>query len=189
MVRVPLVGLKRAVEDRQVLVLDGGRAFDGAGGVDVADDGVGLVGGVAELEQRGGHGVVHDLDHAAADQLLVLHQRQVGLDAGGVAVHHEADGAGGRQHRDLRVAVAELLAVLQGLVPGLLAGLVAAPQERWSVLMLFTEARCMRMTSRNGSRLMYQPGHAAPRLERPFIASLVERPFRVASRPSPELSC
>src|SRR5207253_8240593 len=28
--------------------------------------------------------------------------------------------------------------------------------------MLLTEARCMRMTSRNGSRLMYQPGQAAP---------------------------
>src|SRR5215472_628308 len=28
--------------------------------------------------------------------------------------------------------------------------------------MLLTEARCMRMTSRNGSRLMYQPGQAPP---------------------------
>ena len=116
--------LEGAVEDRQVLVLDGGRAFDGSGGVDVADDGVGLVAGVAELEQRRGHGVVHDLDHAAADQLLVLHQREVGLDAGGVAVHHEADGAGGREHRDLRVAVAELLAVGEGFVPGGRAGFV-----------------------------------------------------------------
>ncbi len=125
-----LRGLEGAVEDGQVLVLDGGRAFDGAGGVDVADDGVGLVGGVAQLEERGRHGVVHDLDHAAADQLLVLHQRQVGLDAGGVAVHHEADGAGGRQHGDLRVAVAVLLAVLQGFVPdSLLAS--RAQRERW----------------------------------------------------------
>ena len=45
---------------------------------------------------------------AAAHQLLVLDERDVGLDAGGVAVHHEADGAGGRQHRDLAVAVAVL---------------------------------------------------------------------------------
>src|SRR5581483_6295405 len=30
------------------------------------------------------------------------------------------------------------------------------------LLMLFTDARCMRMTSRNGSRLMYQPGQAPP---------------------------
>ena len=116
--------LEGAIEDGQVVVLDVRRAFDGAGRVDVADDGVGLLVGVAELEERGGHGVVHDLDHAAADQLLVLHQRQVGLDAGGVAVHHEADGAGGRKHGDLAVAVAVLLAVGQGFVPALLAGFV-----------------------------------------------------------------
>src|SRR5580658_7472666 len=30
------------------------------------------------------------------------------------------------------------------------------------LLMLFTDARCMRITSRNGSRLMYQPGQAPP---------------------------
>src|SRR5258708_2479343 len=28
--------------------------------------------------------------------------------------------------------------------------------------MLLTDARCMRITSRNGSRLMYQPGQAPP---------------------------
>ena len=106
-----------------MLVLDVRRAFDGAGGVDVADDGVGLVVGVAELEERGGDGVVHDLDHAAADQLLVLHQREVGLDAGGVAVHHEADGAGGGEHGDLGVAVAVFLAVGESFVPALLCWL------------------------------------------------------------------
>ncbi len=125
MERVPFDGLNEQSKTGRCSSLMRGRAFDGAGGVDVADDGVGLVGGVAQLEQRGRHGVVHDLDHAAAHQLLVLHQRQVGLDAGGVAIHHEADGARGRQHRDLRVAVAELLAVLQGFVPGALAGFEA----------------------------------------------------------------
>ena len=115
--------LEGAVEDGQVLGLDAGRAFDGAGGVDVADDGVHLVVVVAELEERGGHGVVDDLDHAAADQLLVLDQREIGLDAGRVAVHHEADGAGGREHGDLRVAIAVLLAVRERLVPAVAAGL------------------------------------------------------------------
>ena len=50
------------------------RAFDGSGGVDVADDGVGLLVGVSELEEGGGDGLVDDLDHAAADQLFVLHE-------------------------------------------------------------------------------------------------------------------
>src|SRR5271157_272267 len=90
-----------AIEDGQVLRLDAGRAFNSSGGVDVADNGVHVVAVVAQLEERGGHGVVDDLDHAAADQLLVFDQSQVGLDAGGVAVHHETDGAGGRKHSDL----------------------------------------------------------------------------------------
>ena len=116
-----LGGLEGAIEDGEVLGLDAGRAFDGAGGVDVADDGVDLGVGVAELEERGGDGVVDDLDHAAADELLVLDEGEVGLDAGGVAIHHEADGAGGGEHGDLRVAVAVLLAVGEGAVPGVCA--------------------------------------------------------------------
>ena len=115
-----LGGLEGAIEDGEVLGLDGGRAFDGAGGVDVADDGVDLSVVVAELEERGGDGVVDDLDHAAADQLLVLDEGKVGLDAGGVAIHHEADGAGGGEDGDLGVAVAVLFAVGEGLVPAVL---------------------------------------------------------------------
>ena len=119
-----LGGLEGAIEDGEMLVLDVRRAFDGAGGVDVADDGVGLLVRVAEFEQSAGHGVIDDLDHAAADQFLVLNERQVGLDAGGVAVHEEADGAGGGEDRDLAVAVAVLFAVGEGFVPALLAGFV-----------------------------------------------------------------
>ena len=117
-----LGGLEGAIEDGEMLFLDVRRAFDGAGGVDVADDGVGLVAGVAELEERGRDRVVHDLDHAAADQLLVLDEREVRLDAGCVAVHHEADGAGGREHGDLRVAISVLLAVRERFVPSGLGG-------------------------------------------------------------------
>ncbi len=122
MLRVPLEGLKDAVEDGEVLRLDGGRAFDGAGGVDVADDGVDFRLGVAELDERRWHGVVDDLDHAAADELLVLDQRKIRLDAGGVAVHHEADGAGGGENGDLGVAVAMLFAVGERAVPCVAAG-------------------------------------------------------------------
>src|SRR5207248_8253726 len=71
----------------------------------------------SELEERGGHGVVHDLDHAAADQLFVFHEREVGLDAGGIAIHKEADGAGGSEDGDLGVAIAVLFAVGESFVP------------------------------------------------------------------------
>src|SRR6202022_4592033 len=53
----------------------------------------------------------------APDQLLVLDQGDVGLDAGGVAVHHEADRAGGRDYGRLGVAVAIEITQLAGLVP------------------------------------------------------------------------
>ena len=76
--------------------------------------------GVAQPLERHRHGAVDDLHQAAADELLVLDQRDVRLDAGGVAVHHEADGAGGREHRGLGVAIAEVLAQLERLVPRLL---------------------------------------------------------------------
>ena len=112
-----MAGLKEQSNTGEVLFFDLRRAFDGAGRVDVADDGVGLIVIVSQLEQRRGHGVVHDLDHAAADQLLVFHQRQVGLDAGGVAIHEESDGAGGSENGDLGIAVAELLAVGESFVP------------------------------------------------------------------------
>ena len=73
---------------------------------------------VAERAQGLRHRAVDDLPVAAAGQLLELHQREVGLDAGGVAVHHQADGAGGRDHGGLCVAVAVAFAELQRLVPG-----------------------------------------------------------------------
>jgi hypothetical protein len=85
---------------------------------DVLDDRLDRLLGVAEVLQRPRHRLVDDLHRAAADQLLELDQREVGLDAGGVAVHHEADGAGRREQRRLGVAEAVLLAELDDLVPG-----------------------------------------------------------------------
>ena len=115
-------GLEAAIEDGKVFRLDSRRALDGPGGVDVADDRVHLGLVVAELDQRGRHRGVHDLDHAAAHQLLVLHQGEFRFNAGGVAVHHEADGPGRRQHRDLGVAESVAFAVGEGAVPGVAAG-------------------------------------------------------------------
>ena len=86
-------------------------------------DGIGLDLGdlalaVAERAQRVGDGAVDDLEVAAAGELLELHQREVGLDAGGVAIHDEADRAGRRDHGRLGVAIAVLLAELERRVPG-----------------------------------------------------------------------
>ena len=85
-----------------------------------ADDLAGLLRREAHLHQRLRHGVVDDLDHAAADKPLVLDEREVGLDAGRVAIHHEADGAGRSEHGDLRILVAELFAEIERVVPGIL---------------------------------------------------------------------
>src|SRR3954471_1268353 len=114
--------LEAAVEHRQVFVFETWRAFDGACSVDIADDRVRLLAGVAELEKCSGDGIVDDLDHAATHQLFVFDESQIGLDAGGIAVHHEPDGSRRRKHRDLRVAVAVLLAMGERVVPNFLAG-------------------------------------------------------------------
>ena len=128
-----------------------GAPLDGLVLVDVLDDLLDLLRAVAELLQRHRHGLVDDLHQAAADQLLVLDQRDVRLDAGGVAVHHEADGAGRRQHGRLRVAEAVLLAHLDDLVPHVFA---ASHQvlRHVGLVDVLERARCLRITRRNGSR-------------------------------------
>ena len=124
--------LERAVEHRQVRVLDVRRPLDGLVLVDVLDDLLDLLRGVAQLLERHRHGLVDDLHQPAADQLLVLDQRDVRLDAGGVAVHHEADGAGRREHGRLRVAEAVLLAHLDRLRPTPSGPPASAPWARGS---------------------------------------------------------
>ncbi len=88
---------------------------------------------VAERAQRRRHRAVDDLEIAAAGELLELHQREVGLDAGGVAIHDQADGAGRRDHRHLGVAVAVLLAERERAVPGEL-GVVDEPRVRTGLI-------------------------------------------------------
>ena len=103
--------------------LEAGRALDRLVLVDPADDDVRLPLVVAELAQGLGHGLVDDLQEAAADQLLVLDEGDVRLHAGGVAIHHEGDRAGGGEHGDLAVAQAVLVAEEDHLVPRALGGL------------------------------------------------------------------
>ena len=85
---------------------------------------------VAERPQRQRHGLIHDLEHAAARELLVLHQRDVGFDAGGVTVHQERDRAGGGEHRGLSIAVAMLPTTGEHLVPHLAGGIVQILRAR-----------------------------------------------------------
>src|SRR5699024_7595551 len=61
---------------------------------------------VAQRLQRLSHRAVHDLHRPATDELLELHQRKVGFDAGRITVHHEPDRAGGGQHTRLCVTPA-----------------------------------------------------------------------------------
>ncbi len=86
-----------------------------AGGV--ADDPVDGVARVAEAGERHRDHPVDDFEIAAAGQLLELHQREIGLDSGRVAVHHQADGAGRRDDRGLRIAIAMALAQSKRLIP------------------------------------------------------------------------
>ena len=69
-----------------------GASIERAGALGVGLDRGDLLFGIAELVQRGVDRLIDDLEVAAAGELLELHQREVGLDAGRVAVHHQADG-------------------------------------------------------------------------------------------------
>ena len=101
-----------------------GRALDRVLLVDVGHDRFDLLGRVAQRPQRQRHRLVDDLQHAAAGQLLVLHQGDVRLDARRVAIHHEADRARGGQHGGLGVAEPVPPAAEQNVVPQFAGGLL-----------------------------------------------------------------
>ena len=112
-------GTERAVKHRQVLGPQAWRTLDGVVLADEVNDALGGRLVVTQPRQRLGDTLVGDLEHAATDETLVLHQRDVGLDAGGVTVHHEADGSRWCQHCSLGIAIAVLGANRDGLVPRL----------------------------------------------------------------------
>ena len=127
----PLGRLERAVKDGKMLVLDIGRAFDGPGRVNVRDNLVSFVVIVPQLEQSRRHSIVHDLDHPATNQLLVLNQRQIRLNPGSIAIHHETYSACRSEDSYLGVAVAVFFAVGEGFVPAVFAGFVEVALGRW----------------------------------------------------------
>src|SRR5262249_10281517 len=106
-----------AIEYWQVIRFQTGCAFDRTLFVHMVDDC--LYGGiiVTELPQCRRNGVVNNLDGAASDKFLVLHQRQVGLDPSRVAIHHESDRPSRREYRRLRIAVTVQNAEIDGIAP------------------------------------------------------------------------
>ena len=122
--------LEGTIEDRQVLIGERRRAFDRVVLIDVLDNRLDLRLVVTQLGQSQRHRAVDNLQHAAAGKLLVLHQGDVRLDAGRIAIHHEADGAGGGEDRCLGIAIADLLAEGQHLVPQRARGILQIPRTR-----------------------------------------------------------
>ncbi len=111
-----------AVEHLVVLGLEAGGVDHIAVLGDVGDDRLDLLLLVAQAAQGLRDGAVDDLHRAAADQLLELDQREVGLDTGGVAGHRQTDGAGRGEDGRLGVTETVLLAEAQHVLPGLGGG-------------------------------------------------------------------
>ena len=76
-----------------------------------------LVFGIAERCQSNRNGAVDDFEVAATGEFFKLHQCEVRLDPGGVAIHDQTDGAGRGNNGGLCVAIAMLFAKLKRLVP------------------------------------------------------------------------
>src|SRR5439155_24795875 len=119
------IGLEGAVEHGQVFGLettgDGLAAifnvFDGVELLDVSNELLAFLRGVAEPARTFRHSAIDDFQKTAAGQQLVFDEGNVRFDAGRVAVHQKRDRAGGRQDGNLRIAVAGLLTALQRRIP------------------------------------------------------------------------
>src|SRR5437867_3039785 len=74
---------------------------------------------IAESGQGLRYGVVADLYHATSHEPLVLHQCNVRLDAGGVAVHHERYCPGWSDDGDLTVLETKALSEGKCVIPRL----------------------------------------------------------------------
>src|SRR5262249_13267935 len=86
----------------------GGRGESGSAAA-VADDLVDLLWRIAKASQGGRHGLIDDLEVAAAGELLEFDKREVRLDAGRVAVHGQRDGPGRGDASHLGIASAVFL--------------------------------------------------------------------------------
>ncbi len=110
-------GFRREALGLQRRMVDARGAAQAAMAHGIVDDGADFAFAIAQCAQGQWHGAVDDLEIAATGQLLEFHQRKIRLDAGGVAIHHQADGAGGCDHTHLGISETVLLAQRQGAIP------------------------------------------------------------------------
>ena len=82
-----------AIEDVVVLWLETRSVDDVSVCCDELNDRLNGLLGVAEFTKRHWDGLVHDLHRSTTDQLLELNKCQIRLDTGGIAIHHQTDGA------------------------------------------------------------------------------------------------
>ena len=102
-----------------MVALQAGRSLDRVVFVDVGEHALHRRLVVAERSQSQRHGLIDDLEHSTAGELLVFHKRDVGLDPGRIAVHEEGNRAGRGEHGRLGIAVAVATPPLKHLAPDL----------------------------------------------------------------------
>ena len=98
-------------------MIDARRVFQGAVADCIGDHVFDLLLIIAQCCHRGRDHAVDDLKVTAAGQFFELHECEVRLNPGGVAIHHQTDGAGRCNHGHLRVAIAVLFTFGQGTIP------------------------------------------------------------------------
>jgi hypothetical protein len=108
---------KRTVEDREIFVLYPRRSLDRIVRVDVVQNPPDFRLVVSVLAEGHRHSSVDDLQHASTSELLVFDKRNIWLDTGCIAIHHESDRPSWSQHRHLAVTVAVLAAHFEALGP------------------------------------------------------------------------
>jgi len=79
--------------------------FDGVVGFNMGDDILDVALGITQPAHGVRHTAIDDLQHAAAGEQFIFHQRDVGFHPRGIAIHEEGDGTGGCEHSHLRVAI------------------------------------------------------------------------------------
>ena len=110
-------------------------AFDGIAIVDVLGDICDFCGGVTEVFQAERNRAVDDFKHTAAGELLVFDQRDIGFDAGGIAVHHKADGTCGGQYGSLGISEPVLSTGFQDAIPSFPGGVFEVSRSGvWDLL-------------------------------------------------------